>query len=45
MIHHICQFQLPMIRGMAPLKPSIWLIVEVVGITILDSHGYFITRC
>ena len=29
MIHNICQFQLPMIRGVSPLKPSIWLIVEL----------------
>ena len=28
-IHYICQPQLPMRRGMSPLKPSIWLIVGV----------------
>jgi hypothetical protein len=27
--NHICELQLPMRRGMSPLKPSIWLIVEV----------------
>ena len=26
---------------MSPLKPSIWLIVEMVGITILDSNTYY----
>ena len=27
--NHICQLELPMRRGMSPLKPSIWLIVGV----------------
>ena len=43
MIHNICQFQLPMIRGVPPLKPSIWLIVELSVPPSLTVNIYYKT--